>query len=490
MNSERSKLSFLVILCVIGLCSNIGMSLIFTGGKEPIKDHGWPTGSVEMANLSTRVSWWAGPPFGTGSMYEFQYCCQNTNEFSQALITFAAIRAKKLELVIHNGPKDDTRRNKDASKPTDWTFTIWNPKDWDRLYNSPRSSFNSDHPNFRKPVAAPRVDVYIGGGSAIVWEQVKVPENVKVIDKRPGSVSPKFAGSGLVRGKVFDMATGKPIAGAEVVLAKLLEDHRNWKEVMHGKTNKRGICRIAKIPPGYYEVRVKAKGYASRKQGSYNNKRPEYHKFKVGLAQPSYVKGIVTDVDGNPIEGVKVSATNIIGTDGFGYPCVGDKSAITDKHGRFEIRSLPIGVMNVRCRAESLHLKNSIFEQYPIPSDEIKLVMTGTGTIWGKVVDKDGNRPAGGILLELGPEGGNKPGTWGYSGHLSPDGTFKIAGIPPGKYIISTRPNPGPADFEPNTGKITVKAGKTYELEVLHEDLRDRAINIIRKFIERRLKNE
>jgi hypothetical protein len=144
--------------------------------------------------------------------------------------------------------------------------------------------------------------------------------------------------------------------------------------------------------------------------------------------------------------------------------------------------------MGIRCRAEGLHLKNSIFEQYEIPTDGIKLVMTGTGTVFGKVVDRGGNRPAGGILLELGPEGGNKPGTWGYSGHLSADGTFKISGIPPGRYVISTRPNPGPAAYEPNSGKVTIKAGKTYEIEILHEDQRDKLLNVIRKFIERRLK--
>lgn len=474
MSSKRSKLSFLIIFCVVFQFPKLGMSLI-TGehGNRPIQNRGWPAGSVELANLESRLGYWEGPPFGGGE-YNFLYRCENTAEFNKVLKTFAAIHAKKLELIVRNGPeysfwlKKDKEELSRAENRVDWTFTVWSPESWDRLYNSSKSFYFSDLPNFKKPVAAPRVDVYVDGGS-IVWQDVKVPENVKVIDKRPGSVSPRFAGSGLVRGKVFDLATGKPIAGAEIVLAQH-KGQRNWEEVMHGKTNKRGICRIAKIPPGYYQVRVSAEGYVSRKQGSYNNKRPEYHEFKVGLRQPSYVKGIVTDMDGNPIEGVKVSATNIIGIDGFGYPCVGDKSAITDTHGRFEICSLPKGLMSIRCRSKGLHLRNSIFEQYQIPSDAIKLTMTGTGTVRGKVVGKDGKRPTGGITLELEPLGGNKPGTWGSSGHLNDEGTFDISGIPPGHYVISTRPNPGSSGYKSNTREITVKAGKTYEIEIVHAE--------------------
>ena len=474
MNSKRIKLIVLIIFCLIFLFPKVGMSLIEVfHGNDPIGDRGWASGSVEMANLATRTGYWIGPPFGGGE-YHFLYRCENTGEFNQALKTFAAIRANKLELVIHNGPeysswtsKGDNERAKEENR-IDWTFTVWNPESWDRLLNNPRSFFLSDHPNFKKPVAAPRVDVYIGGGS-IVWKDVKIPKNLVVIDKRPSSVSPKFAGKGLVHGKVFDMATGEPIAGAQITLAKR-EDYRNWKEVMHGKTDEQGFCQIPKIPLGYYEIRVGAEGYVTRKQANYDNKRPEYHQFNLGLARPSYIKGIVTDQAGNPIEGVNISATNIVGPDGFGYQCAGDRDVITDKQGRFEIRSLPKGTMSIRCRGKSLHLKNSIFERYSIPSDKIKLTMTGTGTIRGKVVDKDGKRPAGGIILELEPAGGNKPGTWGYSGHLSEDGTFDISGIPPGEYIIGTHPNPSRSYYKPNTIKITVIAGETYELEIIHAE--------------------
>jgi len=471
MTSKTNRLIVLIIFCIIFLFPKLGMSLILVGGDEPIEDRGWPTGSVQMANLPTRLGYWEGPPFGGGE-YHFLYHCENTSEFNQALKTFASIRANKLELVIHNGPeysswtsKGDGERTKEENR-IDWTFTVWNPESWDRLYNSPRSFFLSDHPNFKKPVATPRVDVYIGGGP-IVWKDVKIPKNLVVIDKRPGSVSPKFAGKGLVHGKVFDMATGKPIAGAEITLAKR-EDHRKWKEVMHGKTDEQGFCQIPKIPLGYYEVRVRAEGYVTRKQANYNNKRPEYHQFNLGLASPSYVKGIVTDQAGNPIEGVNISATNIIvGPDGFGYLCAGEKAAITDKQGRFEIRSLPKGTMSIRCRAKSLHLKNSIFERYSIPSDQIRLTMTGTGTIRGKVVDKDGKAPLGKVHINIRPPG-EQLGKWGGSRICEVDGSFEFTGVPPGEYLLGTDFRLASEGDRTNAKLISVEAGKTYEVEIIH----------------------
>ncbi len=471
VNGKREKSSLLIIFCVVFLFPKVGVCLI-TGehGNRPVQDRGWPLGSVETANLPTRLGYWEGPPFGGGE-YHFLYRCRNTDEFNEALKTFAAIQANRLELVVHNGPeysfwlKQNDEKLSKAENRVDWTFTVWVPENWNRLYNSPRSLFLSDQPNFRKPVAAPRIDVYIGG-SSIVWEDVNVPENLVVVDKRSGSVSAEFAGSGLVRGKVFDMSTGKPIAGAQIALVKR-EGRGKWKKVIDGATDEQGFCQIEKIPLGYYEIRIRAGGYASRKQGSYDNKRPEYHQFEVCLARPSYIKGTVSDVEGNPIEGVKVSANNVIGIDGFGYSCIDAKVATTDKEGRFEIPNLPTGFTNIGCRSESLHLKNSIFEVYAIPSDEIRLTMEGTGIIRGKVVDEDGRKPSGEVHIHVRPQG-EQIGKWGGSARCKEDGSFKFTGVPPGEYLLGTDFKLAIEGERTNAKSISVEAGKTCEVEIVH----------------------
>ena len=196
MNSKGKILSFLVILGIIVLLSDVGMSLIIVGGSEPIQDRGWSSGSVEVANLATRFGWWEGPPFGGGE-YHFLYRCENTDQFGQALEKFAAIEAKRLELVVHNGPKKDFV----VDGRVDWTFLAWVGGNWDSLHNSSRNFYRLGDsgstkpvPMARKTMPALRVDVYLGGGNPIIWKDVKVPKNLVVIDRRPGSVAPQFAG--------------------------------------------------------------------------------------------------------------------------------------------------------------------------------------------------------------------------------------------------------------------------------------------------------
>jgi hypothetical protein len=168
MAAKNMTLTAIVLMLAV---AGVVQAMILVGGADPIQDHGWPAGSVATANLPTRISWWAGSPFGTGSMYEFEYHDENTEQFNKALKTFAQIRARRLELIVHNGPKTGRYRSTEPAnrgKRIDWTFTVWNPDDWDNLYNSPRSyKINSDHPNFKKPVDPPRMDVYIGGGAVV-----------------------------------------------------------------------------------------------------------------------------------------------------------------------------------------------------------------------------------------------------------------------------------------------------------------------------------
>lgn len=488
MNGKRRTHRVAIALGVVLLFAEPGWALrMVMRGNSPVRNpsRDWPEGTVDLANLKSRLGYW--------ERYEhvFLYRCKDTGEFNEALKTFAAIDANVLELVVHNGPKysfalkDNNEELAIEDNRLDWTFTVWSQESWDRLYSRSRGRVSPTNLNFGKPVAPPRIDVYIIGAGAILWEKVKVPENIVLTDKRPGSVSPQFAGKGLVRATVFDMATKKPIAGAEVVLLKR-HDNMEYKQVKRARTDEKGACQIAQIPLGYYRIEVHADGYAARIQSNWNNDLPEYLKFKISLAKPECVKGVVLDEAGEPVSGVKVSPRQVLLADGSGCSCAGNLSSTTDNLGRFEICSLPKGLISIRCQPTTVYLKNSTSQQYPVPSDNIKLIVTGTATIWGKVVDKNGKRPPGGIILKLDPEKGKNPGRWGGSWTLSADGSFKMTGIPPGRYVISTRPNPGSTKYEPSAEKITVRVGKTYEIEVLHEDIRDKITNKIRKFIERK----
>jgi hypothetical protein len=489
MNSKGKILSFLVILGIIILFSDAGMSLIIVGGGEPIEDRGWPSGCAEMANLATRFGWWEGPPFGGGE-YHFLYRCEKTEQFNQALERFAAIDAKRLELVLHNGPKKDYV----VDGPVHWTFLAWVPKNWDSLHNNSRNFYRLADSGSTKPVPmakktmpVPRVDVYLGGANPIIWKDVKVPQNLAVIERRPGSVAPQFAGKGLVRGKVLDLETKRPIAGASVVLLERVQrtdvdtgesartgsSGDEWETVKQAATETRGLCQIDQIPLGVYEVSVTAQGYASVELERYDNRRAECYEFEAGLLRPFSITGIVTDAQGTPLRDVGVQAGDFIGPDGREYGHQADSPVLTDAQGRFEIPGLPKGFASLRCRAEGLHQADSIFEMYPVPSKGIKLTMTGTGIIRGKVVDRDGKVPSGQIHIHIRPPG-EQIGKWGGSARCKEDGSFEFAGVPPGEYLVGTDTALLIEGDRTNAKLVTVEAGKTYDIEIVHVKQRRR----------------
>ena len=127
-----------------------------------------------------------------------------------------------------------------------------------------------------------------------------------------------------------------------------------------------------------------------------------------------------------------------------GYQCVPKPSATTDEEGFFELQSLPEGLTQIRCRASSLHQETSIFDIYKVSTkpwdkpEDIKIVMSGTGLVCGKVVGIDGKPPKRAFIAEIEPKGGNKIGSWGGSMQCKKDGSFEFKGVPPGEYIVIT----------------------------------------------------
>jgi hypothetical protein len=169
---------FPAALCGLALwLAPLTASALIEVGRDntPVHDAGWPEGALALANLPTRLGWWEGPPFGGG---EWTFCYRgDTAAFNQALAAFAAIRAPALDLVIQDGPET----NGILGQQTDWAFTVWHPASWNSLFNNPKSVFEADSGNFRKPVPPPCLTVYVGGGN-VDWAKVTVPSQIHVRD--------------------------------------------------------------------------------------------------------------------------------------------------------------------------------------------------------------------------------------------------------------------------------------------------------------------
>ena len=178
----------------IGLLMALRASASIAVGTPPIDSQllrDCPDGSARVAALSSCVGYWEGPPFGGGEWHiQFR---GDGDALNQALTNFAAIKFTQLDVVIHDGPKNDQfignlpKLGADNTSPrVDWEFVVWEPKNWKSLYNSTNAALArifKDDPRLGKPYPAPLLNIYIGGGQ-VDWDNVKIPANVYVDDER------------------------------------------------------------------------------------------------------------------------------------------------------------------------------------------------------------------------------------------------------------------------------------------------------------------
>jgi len=462
----------------------------FSKGNALVRNMGWPTGTEEVANLPSRLGSMDGP---MGGVHYFLYRCNDTAEFNAALEKFGAIKApratrrstslagraaiiddKPLLLVVHDYREniEDVAGWTILQERSDWTFTVWVPEEFHRSFNRPMGRGFTDDPYFRQPVPPPRIDVYVGGDAPIVWEDVIVPSNVRVIDKRASAAPVDVKNGGVVRGRLFDMATHQVIAGADVVIMKRVEP-RGHEEAARIKSDDAGAFSVQDIPEGYYEIHVEAEGHAGRNVGPYDNRNGHgFLDLEVLLAGAESLRGRVVDTGGNPVRDVEVRARGVWGIDGLDYECSQEPTATTDEDGRFELHSLPRGFSALRCRAPSLHQKSISSDLFTVGTrpweepEEATIVVEGTGTVRGRVLGEDGKPPQRTFIVNIEPKGGAKIGTWGGSRQCEEDGAFEFKDVPPGEYVVTAAPNPGHEGEASKPKAVRVTVGGTVNLEI------------------------
>lgn len=219
-----------------------------------------------------------------------------------------------------------------------------------------------------------------------------------------------LAEPGIIEGRVVTNDTGKPIAGATVVISPGYSSGLEWRV----ETDKDGQYRQAGLPPGRYQYRAVCDSHTDRPpRGHYWFER-EVELAAGGTTDASdfqmipraTLRGQVKGPDGKPVTGAIV-----------GYPCHYGQgydttdAVFTDADGRFELRPAP--ERHIDMPLEAFHpiaggvsLRLEPFRPGEV-REEVEVVTTGTARLHGKVTDEAG-KPIAGVACNY-----NGPGSVG-----------------------------------------------------------------------------
>ena len=453
-----------VVIAISGVFSNSAWGLITGGeGNDPIADPGWPKNAAAVFNTKSRVAHWEGPPFGGGQSHA--ECRGDTEAFQKVLDDFSTIDTPFKRVVLHdgigrsfwlnpNGEKDKIEKAK-----IDWIFMVWQPDSRKRQRQLPVGMSSVGK---RDPVVLAQLDVYTGG--SIRWADVKVPDDIDVIDQRLESHGFTVEDGVVLEGTVVDVVTREPLK-ATLELQKIepqKEGGYRYTKLVEVPTDVEGRWVVKQAPQEWCRLVVSADGYAARIIGyaKYDNE-PRWSQHNSELSRPGTISGRVLDSQGQPLAEATVRIDNIDVKNVGGYEIPDESIATTDDKGCFSFDSIPISTATVRVYKPG-YVRPGLGLTIEIPANELKLEMQAAAKL--KVtIDVSAAKRDGQYLVHIEPEGGQKIGSWGGSGQIDDKNIITFENIPEGRYVIYGQPNPGSTDQKTDSKTVELKGGESTE---------------------------
>jgi hypothetical protein len=470
--NARTKLGKAVLLllamAILAITSPEAFALICGGeGNSPVRDPGWPQGADAVFNIKSRIAWWEGPPLGGGQWHgEYR---GDAKALSAVLADFAKLDVKSKQIVLHDGVATSfwLKAGKAPAKrdtTMDWTFMVWIPDSWKRLRKLP-AELNPIGPEDAANGPPSQIDVYTGGN--IKWADVTVPKGLKIVDQRLDAHGFTIKDGVVLEGKVTDLATKKPLtAKMRLELINQQNNGYGYSTVAKAQTDAKGRWVLKKTPAGWHRVVIEAKGFVPRVLGYVKvDDQPRWQSFDGGLARPAKVAGRLTDDDGKPLADVEVRIQGVTTTSGAGYESAQDSILKTDKEGRFKTDQIPVGRATIWVYKPG-YCRPGLGLSITTPKEDIKLTMIRAGRIV-VTVEFGGKVRNGGYMVQIEPDGGLVVGKWGGSGNISNDkNQITFDNVPPGRYVLRGRPNPGADNQQTDPATIDLKGGKTAEIRL------------------------
>ena len=455
----------LVLLLAAAMAAVIApnaFALIMGGeGNTPIGDPGWPKGAAVIFNTKSRIAYWEGPPFGGGQWHA--ECRGDAKALSAVLADFVKLDVKNKRVVLHDGVGQSfwLNMNREAAKKgaakMDWRFMVWVPGNWARLRKLP-ADLNPTDPADAKSGPPAQIDVYTGGN--IKWADVVVPKDLKIVDNRLEGHGFKPSDGIVLEGKVTDLATKKPLA------AKIWLDRGKPRKEADATTNPNGRWLLKNVPGGWNRVVIEAEGYVPLVVGyASTDDQPHWQNFDCALARAGVVAGIVKDESGKPMANVNVRLGNLAPEGGDRYASAADNRFQTGPDGRFHFDQVPVGKATVFLHILG-YIGTPLGDPIAVPNQNLELKMKKAAQVV-VTVDFTGKARPNGYMIRMTPEGGDRVGTYGGSGNINGKNQLTFPNVPPGKYYLSGRPNPGSDKEETDPVLIEPKGGQTIEVRLV-----------------------
>lgn len=456
--------SFVLVAALAAVAPRGSAAMIRGGaGNAPLDDPGWPAGAAKIVNHPGRIAWWEGPPFGGGQWHS--ECRGDAEALSAVLADLARLDVEVRRVVVHDGvghsfwlaPNREPEKLEKAR--IDWAFTVWQPDRWERLRNLP-ADLNPTDPADASPPS--QIDIYT---ARIDWADVTVPEGLAVDDQR--LVAHGFtADDGVVlEGTITEVATGRPIAGT--IRLQRVEPRETggyrYPDLAETTADDRGHWSLTHAPAAWVRVVAEAEGYAPRVVGyGQFDDQPRWHSYDAVLARPAAVTGRVTDEDGAPLIDVNVRLDNVQAKSGGRYESPIEPEARTDADGRFRVDGVPAGAASVWVTKPGFcHV--GLGPSIETPAEDVLLQMVRAAGVL-VTVDFDGKERPDGYMVNMEPEGGSVVGSYGGSGNIDEQNRMAFRAVPPGRYVLWGRPNPGSDDEQTESVTVDLEGGRTTEI--------------------------
>ena len=220
---------------------------------------------------------------------------------------------------------------------------------------------------------------------------------------------------------------------------------------------------LKNAPVGWFRVVVEADEYVPRIVGYARfDDQPRWQSYDGRLSRSATVLGRVTDDTGEPLADVDVRLMNVTSAASGRYESPQEYVAQTNADGQFHLDQVPVGSATIRLRKTG-YCRPGLGQPITTPAKDILLEMMPAACV-SVTVDFAGSQRPQAYIVQMEPEGGAAVGKWSGSGNIDQQNRMSFKDVPPGRYVLTGRPNPGSDKEQTEPLTIDLIGGKAVEM--------------------------